>query len=288
MTTAFDAMLALARQVGLTEGTATGGSSTTLVDSGLGGTDDEYNGGTAFLITDAGGAGAAPENESASITDYAASTGTVTVTFSAAPGAGDAYGLCKTPRYRLYQAINLALSDLRKVPFEDDTSLDTAASTLAYTIPAAAKRDLRQVWLALNKTAPIHWQELHGWYQIHGKSTGDLVFLSQPPATRDIRLVYCGPHSLLTADTSSLNSAVPLNYLKWRAAYYIYRQRLHEAGKDASRWTGLMNEAAEYAARALAGDPIRLPYYTPKMNTYDDPSVSLQRASIQTAEIPTS
>src|SRR5574343_1794055 len=101
MTTAFDAMLQLARLVGLLiEDKATSGSTTTIVCSNLytladTSLDNALNGGTAFVVTDAGGAGAAPENESARITGYTAAAGTVTLAtgdLSAAVAAGD---LCR-------------------------------------------------------------------------------------------------------------------------------------------------------------------------------------------------
>lgn len=295
MATAFDIMVEIARRAGpLVEGTATGGSATTVVDTTLlgvveGKDDDQYNGGTAFIITDAAGLGAAPENETARITDYTASTSTVTVQsadFSVAPAEGDTYGVCAIPRGHLFSAINAALQDLGPIPFEDDTSLDTAASTLAYTLPAAAKYDLRQVWLALNTSSPIVWEEWRDWYQIKNKSTADLVFLAQPPTTRDIRLVYVGPHASVTADATAINSSVPRDYLAWRGAYHIYRRRTQQTGKDTQAWVGLMNEAADYADRALRAHPVHLPDYTTKFFSYDDPITDLPRgARIKTKEI---
>lgn len=293
MTTAFDAMLALlARVLGCTEGVATGGSSTTIVDSDLGGTDDEWTSGTAFIITDGGGAGAAPENETARITDYASTTGTITVAsgdFSAAPASGDTYGVCKVPRYRLYQALNNALRDLGPVPFEDDTSLDTAASTKRYTLPAAAKRDLRQVWVARRTSAPFDWEEQHNWYVIQNRSTYDLMFREQPVASRDIRLVYVGPHATLDADADTINDAVPLDYLAWRAAFWEYMWRSQQQGRDPERWVGLMNMAAEYASQALQKHPIILPAYSPRHYLSEEPTTELpDGATIKTADVATS
>ena len=76
----YDILLGLFDELGeLKYGVATGGSSTTLVDSGIGGSDDDWKGGTAFM-TKAGAA--VPEGEMAEVTAYATSTGTLTVTFS--------------------------------------------------------------------------------------------------------------------------------------------------------------------------------------------------------------
>jgi hypothetical protein len=297
MTIAFDIMLSVARQLDITEGVATGGSSTTIVDTTLLGVveglaDDEFNGGTAFIVTDAGGAGAAPENETARVTDYVESTSTLTVTsgdFSAAPASGDSYAVTQLPRGRLLSAINAALRDLGDVPYEDDTSLDTTAATREYTIPAAAKHDLRQVWIAQRTSAPWDYVEQHNWRQVKNKSTGDLVFSEQPVASRNIRMVYCRSHPALTGDASAVNDAIPLDYLLWRATFYIYLSRVQQEGRDSQKWTGLMNMAAEYAQQALQRHPIKLPAYSTKFYLHDEPDTDMPRgATIKTADVATS
>jgi len=290
MTTAFTVMLEIARLAGpLIEGVATEGSSTTIVDSTLSSNpdasvDDVFVRGTAFIITDAGGQGAPPENETARVTDYTAASGTITVApgdFSAAPAAGDIYGVTPVPRDTLIQAINLALLDLGNMPFED-TSLTTAAATREYTIPSAAKHDLRQVWIATSTDRPYDFFEWHYWRQIHNKTTYDLEFTAQPPSGYTIRLVYTAPHPRVTGDSSTINDAVPLNYLIWRGAYHIYRRRLHQEGREDKRWVELMNEAAEYAERYKPH--FRLPHYSTKFYYAPDPTLS---PGIETEEIPT-
>ena len=80
-------------------GTATGGSTSTIVDTGMllssAYPDDKYKGMWARIEYDAGGAAAAPEGEIRSVTASVGSTGTVTVSpvFSAAPAASDRYQL---------------------------------------------------------------------------------------------------------------------------------------------------------------------------------------------------
>ena len=73
--TLFDILLRLFDDLGeMKYGIATGGSTTTLVDSGIGGKDDDWKGGTVFVVT----AGAAvPEGEFAEVTGYATATGTL-------------------------------------------------------------------------------------------------------------------------------------------------------------------------------------------------------------------
>ena len=296
--TAFDAMLALARiVVPTTEGTATSGSATTILDTDILGVhewlaDDGLNGGTAFITYDAGGAGAAPQNETARITDYAESISTVTLMsgdLSAAAAAGDGYAVTSIPRYQLYAALNAALRDLGDVPYENDTSLDTVADTREYTLPAAAKRDLRQVWIAQHTAAPWDYAEQNNWRVIKNRATLDLVFSNQPTASRNIRLVYVGPHATLDDDADTVNDAVPFDYLVWRGAFHVYLRRLQQEGRNAEQWTGLMNMAAEYASQALQRHPIQLPRYGVRFFQYDEPSAETPGAAhIQTADVPTS
>lgn len=297
MTIAFDAMLDIARLCGPTvEGVASAGGATSITDTTAlgtnawqdGNTDDEFNGGTAFIVTDT--AGAAPENETARITDYVASTGVVTVAtgdFSAAPAASDEYSLTKIPRSQLLDAINRALRDLGYLPYEDDASLDTAASTREYTLPAAAKKDLREVWIASHTSAPYDYEKQLNWRQVLNKSTGDLVFTEQPRSGRNIRLVYCGPHAKVDDDADTIHDMVPADYLAWRGAYHILLRRVQEEGRDTQKSTGLMNQAAEYAAQALARHPVILPPRPTQFPVFPEPDLE-GGAVIKTAEIPTS
>ena len=94
----------LFRETGLgTYGSATSGSTTTIVDTGkLKSTqynDQEWVGGWARISKDAGGAAAAPETEVRPITTYDPETGTITVNpaFSAAVAASDEYELWANP-----------------------------------------------------------------------------------------------------------------------------------------------------------------------------------------------
>jgi hypothetical protein len=297
---AFDAMLSLARSVGrFAECVAqTGSSATSLIDAVLlgdalnkvGRADDEYSGGTAFMIYDAAGLGAAPENETARITDYSKSTGTLTLAtgdLSVAAAAGDLFGVSPIRRDILLRVLNLALSDLGMVPYEDSTSLDTAASTLAYTIPAVAKRDLRQVWIDRSTSSPYYWEQWPYWYQIHGLSTGDLVFTVQPPAGRDIRLIYCAPHATLKLDADAISNQVEPTVLLWQATYRYCRELLQsEEGRDNKAWEMMANEAHQNAEVYRVRYPIRLPAHQVQMAAF--PDVGPGQYRIKTTQVPTS
>lgn len=84
-------------------GTATGGSTSTIVDTtklkSTQYTARDWNNAIARISKDAGGAGAAPEGEISPVTDFAPSTGTITnnPVFTAAVASGDIYQLWKYP-----------------------------------------------------------------------------------------------------------------------------------------------------------------------------------------------
>lgn len=298
---AFDAMLALARLVGQTADCVAqaGSGATTLIDAVLlgttldkvGRTDDEYNGGTAFITYDAAGASAAPENETARITDYAATTGTLTLAtsdLSAAAATGDHFTITSIRRDILFRAVNNALMSLGDVPFEDDTSLDTVAGTLAYTIPAAAKHDLREVYIAESTSSPYYWKAWNYWHQLYNKSTYDLEFTVMPAASRDIRLVYMAPHGMLENDSDAINNCVPQPLLVWQAAYQYYRDLLNtQEGRDNKTWEALGTEAAQRAELYRSKYPIFRPARQVKLGPAGQ-EPGYKRRNIDTADVATS
>lgn len=273
-TRAFKALLDVARRTGpLTEGVATGGSSTTIVDTVRLGVleflaDDELNGGSAFIITDAGGQGAAPENETARIDDYTASSGTVVVRagdFSAAPAAGDIYGVTVIPRYQLFQAINSALADLGRIPVVNE-SLTTTSGTLEYTLPTGIEPEaVFQVWVQSNTSRPYDWRPIMCWRVVQGASSYNLELGEPQPPDCTLRLVYAAPHPNVDDDSDFIESCVPWDYLVWQSAAYVYQRRLLQVGVNREHWTGLMNHAFQMAANALKLHPVPYPMRYPRL-----------------------
>jgi len=112
----------LYRRLGGKVTTATGGSTTTAIDTKLeaeleeGNTDDIFNGGTLIVLEDAGLAFAAPEGEFSRITDYDAATTTITFSpaLTTAPASGDkiVIALPDFPLYDMIEVVNDALRDL--------------------------------------------------------------------------------------------------------------------------------------------------------------------------------
>ncbi len=144
MTTLFNATLQLAQRLKvLRTSTATNGSTTTIVDSKRTESDDAFNGGSVFIITDAGGASAAPEGEFSRVSDWVLSTTTATIaTVTAAVASGDTYGIT-TGEYPLDMLISAINDELvkHKVVRYDRTSLDVISNTSEYTLPAGIRQD---------------------------------------------------------------------------------------------------------------------------------------------------
>lgn len=226
--TLFDIVLALADELGIMQyGTATGGSTSTLVDSGLGGDDATWKGGTAFLTYDAGGASAAPEGQYAEVTAYTASSGTLTTSWTVAPASGDYYGLAGKDWTidDLRGAVNRALVDMGPVP-QIDSSLTVAAGQTEYTLPAAARGDrVRRVYLhQYSDSDDPRPMELTNWRTENTL----LIFRDQPPALDTLDVIYMAPHAALNVYSDSLSVYVPLRRLVVEAAFHAMRNRVRQ------------------------------------------------------------
>ncbi len=196
-------------------GTATDGSTTSIVDTnGLARIDNRYfDEGTAFILKDAGGAGAAPENSFSRITKFDSTTKTLTLeTAITAVVAGDIYGVAsrRFPLYLLVEKINSALFMDGYIPV-DDTTLTTAANQTELTLPVGASRDLKQVQIQRNQDSDDNlWDDLFNW-SIKYSATGSqdtLILASQPPTGYSLRLRYATPHAELRDASDVLNEVI--------------------------------------------------------------------------------
>lgn len=227
----------LYRRLGAKVTLATGGSTTTAVDTKLveelqnSNVDDLYNGGTIIVIEDAAGAAAAPEGQFSRITDYEASS--TTVTFSPALTAlasGDRILITTRdfPLYDVIEQVNDALKDLAKTP-RYDTSITTAANQTEYTLPVAVKggRILKVEMQGITTDANDNrWVPVVGYrenYAVPG-TAGTLV-LPQFATGYTIRITYIKPHGRVDAyddpidehfDPQLVQAAVMAHVLQWR------------------------------------------------------------------------
>jgi len=249
------------------EGEATGGSTTTLIDTNdLTQADDYWNGGTVWILDDAGGASAAPEGEYGKISDFDNGTSTATIaTMTVAPATGDRYAIANKiyPLYTLIQAINRALRHIN-IEATDTTSVDTAASQTEYTLPAVASMDLREVWVQTVTTDADdnRWYEIRNW-NIQKTATGtqeELILPTQLLASRDIKLVYMAPHPKLYDYSDKLDESVHFERVIFRAAWYIMNTEAQQT-RNTDPW--LIDNREYYKALAERAD-IRYPILGPQ------------------------
>jgi len=235
--TLFDISYAVSKLIApIFEGVATAGSATSITDTvrlqNVFG-DDHFTLGTAWILYDAGGAGASPQGKMARITDFVQSTGVVTMTtVTDAVAAGDRYSLMNK-RYdldRIIANINTVLARL-KVPTEDSTSLDTAADQLEYTLPAAVLDEEIEVFIQnrTNATTSNEWTRMHNWY-IAETGTGvqkKLIFRSQPLYVRDLKIRYYLPHPALYVAADKLREGVSIEQVVYNAAAMTLRDEMN-------------------------------------------------------------
>ena len=197
----------------LTVSTATGGSTTTIIDTKQIGEhgDDSWKDGAAFLVRDTGGA--APEGEMAFITDYTDSTGTFTSAasaWSASPASGDTFGFVNNfyPFHSMIEIANRALASLGEIPLVDTTTLDSATNQTEYTYAIAWKRSPPyrvDIQGRTNDANDNQWRRIRDWEYVPATAGSTaLIVLPQLPTTRDIRIWYRGIHPVLSAATSTL------------------------------------------------------------------------------------
>jgi hypothetical protein len=251
----------------LTEGTATGGSTTTIVDTNTLNKDNNYwQGGTAWVLYDAAGAHASPEGKYSVITASVSST--YTVAFSSvtdAVGAGDRYAVSKKryPLGTLIEKINEALRGIGIIEMTDTTSLDTSSDTLEYSLPVGANYDLRQVWVQGddNNSSADSWSLLEGWYS-EKSATGSGNILTLPltlDAGYDIKLVYTGPHPELHAYTDKMDDSIYPQLLVYKAAINCLLWRKQKVGDDDGEIAAQLNKFEDELIKMRSTTPVKLP-----------------------------
>lgn len=227
MTTLFDLLLKTADRLrGGRYGTATGGSTTTLVDTLLVESNDFFNGGTLFHLT---GNNA---NKSAVITDWNSSTFTFTIPTQAGANAAGVQYAVFPKRFRrdaMVEAINQALADLG--PFDQiDETLTVVEDQEVYTLPTGIY-DVKQVHIATNDAAPYDWQIYHYFRE----QNGSLYFGDQHlplTAGRKIRILYRAPHARVSADADTITDAASPELIAAGAAFFAAKNKAAQAGSS--------------------------------------------------------
>jgi len=260
MTILFDATLALAKVLGNVRGsTATGGSTTTIVDSTHSEANDFWNDGTIWIQS--GNAA----NNSRKVLDWVLSSTTYSVTaFSSAVANGNAYSVLvgDWPRDKLIDFINEALRDIGDVP-AISTTLTTVANQEAYTLPAGVF-NVTRVEVASEKVSPYGYVPQVGtWYE----QAGSLYFATNKEPQESgyiIRLTYASPHAVLDTDDDTISGYVHLSRLVWAAAVYAWQWRIQMSKEDEPMYGQQMAYAVAMAERDKMRHPISLPVKAPR------------------------
>lgn len=267
MANLFDLTLRLAALLGvLMEGTATGGSTTTLIDTVDRNEDDDiWRGGTLWITYDAAGAGAAPEGEMVRITSWVNSTHTMTIpTLTAAVAAGDLYAAAKR-RYSLWllkQKINEALNDLGDVSLVD-TSLTVAGAQTEYTLPLTVGT-VRQVLVqTIVDTDDNRWTPIHNFsVQHNGAGVADTLIIPQMTVGRTLKVISVGAHPKLRATTDKLNDMIPVERVLYEAGKRIFSWKMKRGDFSVQDF---YNELSDKAKQAEVDHPIIRPSRTPNL-----------------------
>ena len=254
--TLFDLTLKVAIELGIIRQTvATGGSTTTAVDSTLLATldDDYYEQGTCW-ITDTTD-DLAPEKEMSIVSGFTGATGTVTLQdeLTVALASGDRFAV-GAPRYKLFeliQQINNSLYLDGYIPGTDET-LTTVANQREYTLPQVATLDLRQVWITTvkgddDRTIP---RPVYNYIIKHSiTGTPDTLVLNQDYAAGyTLILIYAAQHGALQIPADELNDSIHPDRIVFDAAanaMRAYRDRTRLKHLEAS--IELLQNKAELA-----------------------------------------
>lgn len=263
--TLFDLTYELARLLGTTvEGVATGGGTTSIADTvERTESDDFWNGGSAWILYDAGGAGAAPQGEYSFVSDFAQTGGIVTLrsTLTAAVAAGDKYALggLRYPLQLLAAKINEQLGVIEKT---DITTVVIAAEQTEYSLPTDCL-ELKQVWISSGEddTNANNWQQLYDWY-VQKSATGSankLIFARQFGTGDLIKLVYIGYHTRLQSATDKLDDSINADKILKEAAVGCLLWYKAKVGDSDMSVNELLNYFQPLAAAAAQEFPQRLP-----------------------------
>ncbi|MCK5603712.1 hypothetical protein KAR91_17630 [Candidatus Pacearchaeota archaeon] len=241
MTTLFDATLQLANKLGvLRVSTATGGDTTSCLDTERTEANDTFNGGPFWLITDAGAASDAPEGEWAVVSGFANTGGDITISaLTVGVAIGDTYGVAvgRYPLDVLKSAINNEIIKHKQVRY-DRTSLDIIANTSEYTLPSGIRGDNLVNVYEETDTNTSDSQPTPLNFSVQEAATGSqhLLLIESRNVTPgyDIVLEYMARLSPLYLATDVVDEVVPMARILPEAAANaeLIRMRTHDSGSQ--------------------------------------------------------
>lgn len=268
MTKLFDIAHRVLQELGtVVGGEATGGSTTTLVDTLLldNYAPNHFDEGTLFVLYDAGGAGAAPQGELGVVQNFDDQTATVTLSaaLTAAIAAGDQY-LLATARYRYWQvreAINQALGEVGNVETVDSSTTAAEAQT-EYTLPAANIEVVKVEYnTKVGDADDLRLAEITGWHvrKTASGSADTLVLHQQPIVGRTLYITYLGKHPRVSAASDAIDDRQDHAVLTLRAAILLAQNKLFDSDADPQIKMQLDNLKERYAEVRTIQQPMPRP-----------------------------
>lgn len=219
---------------------ATSGATTYLIDTRLlqKFPDDSLKDAPVFVIRDAGGASAAPENEFTRGDGFAVGSGTLAfvTALTTAVASGDTYGIGseKYPLHVAIQSVNDALRSLGDFTRVDTTTLDTASSQTEYAASLTWKRKppLRIDIQNRIDSNDNQWTQIYNWHYTPaaGGSTGLIVFDDQLPVGYDLRVWYMGEHPEVSAYSDYIDETLDPELIMLATAERMLNWRVGQSG----------------------------------------------------------
>jgi hypothetical protein len=253
---------------------ATGGSTTTVVDTGMINrkADGYYAQGASgghILIVSTTTDGLAPQGQFGEISTYTLTTATPTFTvptMTAGVGAGDVYAVCK-PVIQLQEMIGRINEGLRRLQETEasDFSLTTLSDTRVYDLPSGVRPDNILGIEIGNDTDGYEDAPGYDLIPSQGSGTSTLIFTALPPTdsttptNKTIKIRYHAVHPTLALYSDTVEKSVSDELaiaVCAEAAYELLMAKKPAYFVDKSKF-GLFQFIQARAAAARAERPIR-------------------------------
>jgi hypothetical protein len=263
--TLFDCTYQLARALGgVAEGVATGGSATTIADTVERIEENDFwNGGTAWILYDAGGLGASPQGKYSFISDFATSGGVITLrdTVTDSVAAGDRYAIAgiRYPLQLLIQKVNETFGVIEKV---DTSTVTLANDQREYSLPSDVL-DLKEVYIQTNADSSDDngWEKIYDW-DTQKSATGTankLILMRQFVSGYAVKLRYLTYHAKLQVATDKLDDSIHINKVVYNAAVGCLLWRKAKVGESDLTVNDLLNYYQRLAEQTNQEHAMHLP-----------------------------
>jgi len=233
------AMLDVARLLGgLRSGVATGGSTSTLIDTSRREEAEFWKNGTLWITS------GIHAGKCFVVKSFSGNTITIPTTLTGTIAAGMEYAVLpqEFPMDIIRHSVQSSLNELGDI-VSSDITLTTDPDDEAYELPDGVYNVLR-VEIATNDADPYgyapnyFWKELSGWlYFIPEKKPGTDGF--------KMRIWYKAPHAEVFDYSDVVSPSVDRGWLAWAGVVHVLRNSLGIKGKDKAISIDLLNQALQ-------------------------------------------